>query len=84
MLFDGKTSVILVSVLAFAIMYSVFDSEGGDLTGNQVLRGCFDSDAAAGPPWWYETNGYCVDAYAPMGVTGTHVDSCLDSNTIVE
>ena len=36
MLFDKKTSVILVSVLVFAIMYSVFDSEGGDLTGNQI------------------------------------------------
>ena len=35
MLFDKKTSVILVSVLVFAIMYSVFDSEGG-VTGKQI------------------------------------------------
>ena len=35
MLFDRKTLVILVSVLAFAIMYSVFDSEGG-VTGKQI------------------------------------------------
>ena len=38
MLFDKKTSVILVSVLVFAIMYSVFDSEGGDLTGKQFYK----------------------------------------------